>query len=508
MQPIYIQEYRVIGARVLNEAEIGAAVYPYLGPGRTDRDVDAARAALEKAYHDKGYQTVGVMIPRQQIRHGVVFLQVVERKVGRLRVRGSRYFALDRIKQQAPSLTEGTVPNFNEITKDIVALNQWPDRRVTPELRPGVAPDTVDIDLNVKDTLPLHGNVELNNRYNANTTPLRLNGAVNYGNLWQLGHAAGFSFQIAPQNIEDARIFSGYYLVRFPGVNGFTVMIMGTKQDSNVSTLGGVASAGRGNILGARAMFALPDRPGFFQSASLGLDYKKFDEDVTIADTTISTPITYYPLSASYSATWVGKNDKGIGSTTELNGSVNFLIRGTGSNLVQFDAKRFRAGGNYIYLRGDLSHTRDLPRGFQVFAKVQGQIADQPLINSEQYGGGGLSTVRGYLESDVLGDNAVIGTVELRSPSLLKYITKAAAKPEDKENEWRVYAFCDGGILTLNNPLPEQTSRFNLASVGVGSRMRIRDHFGGSIDAGIPFFSQNVTNVRETRVTFRLSADF
>ena len=92
-------------------------------------------------------------IPPQSARGGVVVLHVVENTVGRLRVKGSRYFSLGQIKKGAPSLAEGKVVDFNEVTKDIVALNQLPDRRVTPELRPGVEPGTVDIDLNVKLSL-------------------------------------------------------------------------------------------------------------------------------------------------------------------------------------------------------------------------------------------------------------------------------------------------------------------------------------------------------------------
>jgi hemolysin activation/secretion protein len=157
------------------------AVYPYLGPGRTTEDVEQARASLEKAYQDKGFQTVSVQIPPQQVRNGVVILQVIEGKVGRLRIHGSRYFSLEQIRKQAPSMAEGTVPNFNEVTRDIVALNQLPDRRITPSLRAGVEPGTVDIDLNVKDTLPLHGSLELNDRNSPNTTSLRLNGSIRAG---------------------------------------------------------------------------------------------------------------------------------------------------------------------------------------------------------------------------------------------------------------------------------------------------------------------------------------
>jgi hypothetical protein len=38
--------------------------------------------------------------------------------------------------------------------------------------------------LNVDDTLPLHGGVELNNRYSPNTTPLRLTASAQYNDLW------------------------------------------------------------------------------------------------------------------------------------------------------------------------------------------------------------------------------------------------------------------------------------------------------------------------------------
>ncbi|MEZ0273276.1 MAG: POTRA domain-containing protein, partial [Roseimicrobium sp.] len=170
---LYIREYRVQGSKKLGAAEIGSAVYPFLGPGRTVEDVEAARTALEKAYHDKGFQSVSVEVPQQSAARGIVMLRVVENKVGRLRVHGARFFLPSDIKRLAPSLAEGTVPDFNEVPKDLVKM-QSSDRQITPALRPGVEPGTVDVDLTVKDTLPLHGSIELNNRYSPDTVPLRL----------------------------------------------------------------------------------------------------------------------------------------------------------------------------------------------------------------------------------------------------------------------------------------------------------------------------------------------
>src|SRR5215831_19580438 len=61
-QVLYIKEFRVRGAHHLARNVVEETVYPFLGPGRTTNDIEQARAALEKAYQDKGYQTVSVQI--------------------------------------------------------------------------------------------------------------------------------------------------------------------------------------------------------------------------------------------------------------------------------------------------------------------------------------------------------------------------------------------------------------------------------------------------------------
>jgi hemolysin activation/secretion protein len=493
-----IAEYRVEGAHKLPSIEVEEAVYPFLGPYRTTEDVEQARAALEAAYREKGFQAVSVQIPPQKVEGGVVTLQVLEGQVGRLRIKGSRYFSHRQIKKEAPSLAEGQVIEFKEVSDDILALNQLPDRRITPSLRAGQEPGKIDVDLTVEDKLPLHGSLELNNRYSPNTSSLRANGSISYNNLWQMGHTLGASFQVSPEDFSEVKVFSGYYLAPIPGIPWLSLMAQGTKQDSNVSTLGGSAVAGKGEIFGPRAIITLPMDKNFYHSITLGIDYKHFDQQLTIGDTLTTSPITYYPLSADYSATWFRPT-----GSTELNVGVNFHVRGVGSNTDDFDAKRFKAQGSYIYLRGDLAHTQDLPAGLQLWGKVQGQAASQPLLDSEQFSGGGLGTVRGYLESEALGDNALFGSVELRSPSLFTYM----GLPE-KENEWRFYTFCEGGLLTLNEPLKEQQDRFNLASYGVGSRIRFQDHYNGSVDLGVPMITASETSNRDMLVTFRLWANF
>jgi len=501
---MFIRQYRVRGSKTLSAAEVQTAVYPYLGPGRLPTDVDAARAALEKAYHEKGYKAVSVIIPEQRIRQGIVTLQVEENPVGRLRVRGAQFTSPSAITSQAHSMQEGKPVDFTRLTDEIMAMNQIPGRTVTPSLKPGVQPGTVDVELEVKDELPAHGSLELNNRYSADTTELRLNGSLSYDNLWQRGHSAGMSFQIAPEDPDDAKVFTGYYMARLQDLPMWSIMMQGTKQDSDVATLGGANSLGRGEIIGLRAIRTLPAGTNLYHSISAGFDYKHYDDETKIGSVSLPTPITYYPFSALYTASIQGKAaTKDKVDRTDINAGVTWAFRGFGDSAYDYATKRYQATGGFIYFRGDIAKTRDLTNGFQWFAKLQGQASNEPLINSEQFSAGGLGTVRGYLESEVVGDNALFGTFEFRSPSLL---------PDDwshgEEDDLRVYAFLDGGVTSIHEALPAQDSGEQLGSVGIGTRGRLFEHFNGSLDAAYPIFDRPAGREQDVMYTFRLWGDF
>lgn len=505
-----IDDFAIQGADKLPQIDIEEAIYPFLGPNKSAEDVEKARAALEKAYHDKGLQTVSVAVPPQNVGRKVVVLKVTELKVGRLRVKNSRYFDLDKIKDKAPSLKEGSVPNFNDVTKDIVALNQWPDRRVTPALRAGVAPGTVDVDLNVEDKPPIHASLEVNNRKSPNTTEARLIGTVHYDNVWQLGHSASFTYQVAPQRRDDAEVFSASYLARLPEIDWLNLLVYGVKSSSSVASVGGTNIVGPGQIVGGRAVMTLPGRDNFFQTLSAGVDYKHFDQTVALGTDAFSSPVTYYPAVATYGATF--QNDK---FTTQFNAAITYNLRPFSSDAAEFDAKRYYASPSFTHFNVDVAHTHELPEGFQIWGKLQAQVADGPLVSSEQISAGGLDTVRGYLESEVLGDDGVIGNIEIRSPDIGSILQKQM-KDETGQgtprfttfNEWRLFAFADAGHVSIQKPLVDQISQFNVWSYGLGSRFKVFNSISGLFVVSMPMTSQTYTRAGDPRFNFRLWGEF
>jgi hemolysin activation/secretion protein len=495
-----ILEYVVDGNTVLPVPDIEEAVYPFLGESRTADDVDGARKALEAVYQTRGYQTVQVSIPQQGIDSGIVHLQVVENPVGRLRVVDSKYHLPSEIKDTAPAIAEGKVLNMKDVQKDIVALNQEPGLKVTPQLKAGKIPGTVDVDLQVEDTLPLHASVEVNNQYNQSTQPLRVVGSASYDNLWGIGHSISASYQIAPQKPSDAKVFSGTYVAPIPDTR-LSLLAYGVTSNSDVAALAGTDVIGRGNIVGLRGILSLTGTDHFFQSATFGIDRKDLTQNVVTGNIPSNAPVLYYPITLAYHASLIDGDPKAGGTETDFDASANFALPGVGSDSTKLDPQRFNALKQYLYFKAGVTRTQPLPWGMILFGKLDGQITGESLLSSEQFSAGGENSVRGYVEAERIGDYGARTTVELRSPSFGSWVSP-------KINEWRVLGFFDGAGLFLRNPLQGEHSSFSLAGIGVGTRLVADDDFNAALDLAFPLIDGAVSKPDSLRVHFRVSSGF
>ncbi|MFC4313798.1 ShlB/FhaC/HecB family hemolysin secretion/activation protein [Steroidobacter flavus] len=489
-----IWEYYVSGNTVLEPEAIAQACAPFLGAGRTADDVDRARAALEAAYRERGYKTVGVSIPQQTVKDGVVRLQVVESRVGQLNVVGSKYHSLERIKDQVPSLAEGEVPNFSAVERDIVAVNQQADRRVTPALKAGATPGTVDVDLVVDDDLPLHGSLELNNRQSQDTSELRAVASLQYDNLWQRGHSLSLSSQVAPEQMDDAKVFYGSYLARF-SESSFSLMLNALRTDSDVSTVGGTDVIGNGTVIGLRGIWAFPASERFYSSVSFGVEYKRFKNRVSLDDDSFTTPVEYYPFSFGYTGVL-----RSGAATTQFDLGTRFAFSGWGSDNEVFGLNRAFARGQQFSMRASVDHRQPLFAGIEGRLALGGQITDQPLISNEQFSAGGFDSVRGYLEAEALGDSGWNATLELRSPSLIG--------PNDFIDDLRVYTFVDAAHLRLRDALPEQEDAYSLGSSGLGVDLRLWRQFNGSFIWARALRDGPASESGDSRWLFRTWASF
>lgn len=493
-----IQAFKVRGNTLLSQDVVERAIYPHMGPGRSEADVEAARAALQKAFEDAGYVAVSVFIPEQSVDGGVLTLEVQPQAIGQVEIVGDAKHA-DLVRSQAPSLTPGSTPNLPAFQRDVVAMNAKSTRRVTPELKAGVAPGTLDVVLTVEESSPFHASAELNNFSSAATSDLRVSGTVRYDDMWGRGDSLSLSAQTAPRRIDDALVFSGNYLMRLGA--GTQLMVYGVHSDSDIAVVGGTSVIGKGDMAGVRLIRALGSAEGFYHSLTVGFDWKDFKEDVLLGADRASAPIEYWPVTASWRGDWSGG-----ARTADLTLTATMGFRGLGDGWERFDAKRYLARPSFLTTKVEGNVTQGIASDFQLSGHLTGQWAGAPLISNEQFSLGGMQSVRGYYESEALGDWGFAVQTEARTPNFAGLL--GGGEDAFMLNELRLHAFADGGIAGIHDRLPGQDQRFELVSVGVGGKVRILKYLNGALDVGTPLIDASESRSGDIFARFRIWGEF
>lgn len=494
-----VMEFEVSGNSVLDAAQIQTTLTPFTGYDKGVADVEAARAALEKAYRDGGYSTVVVEVPAQDVRSGIVQLSVVEGKVDQVRVRGARYVLPSEVKSALPGLSEGAVPNVPQLQRQLSDANSRTTRTITPEFRAGQAPGTVDVDLVVEDKRPWGGSLELNDQYNRSTERWRVNASVHYDNLWQRGHSANLFYQTTPEDPDQIQVVSGSYYAPL-GYGRTSILAYAVNSNTDVATIGGLAVLGKGFTGGARVIRTLGGSPkGMVQSLLFGVDYKDYEDTIGVRDPATGdllsfvTPVTYLPFTAQYRL--LGGDRK---SNFEFSLGATFAFDGLVGDQDQFGGhpddpllpgdqstpgKRAEAEASFIVVSGSASYARQLPRGFAAKGVFDWQVAPAPLISNEQFVLGGVSSIRGYREAEVLGDSGFRLSLELGHKLSMAWAGKAV----DDMVDWRVSAFAEGGGAFLKRALPDEKKEIWLASVGMSTTFEIARAAYGQFDFAYQF---------------------
>jgi hemolysin activation/secretion protein len=523
----------VTGVTQLSAAEVERIIYRFTGPDRSGQDVEAARLALQAAYTTKGFESVVVEIPGQStdlFNQGIVEIRVSEVPLGKVQVVESRFHSDRVVRTQLSSLVEGQPLDFKALQTELNAANRFPDREVTPRFKPGAVPGTLDIDLAVKDKFPLHSSFELNNDNNPSTTRLRLSGSVRYTDLWRAGHSLSASFVIAPDRKSDSSVISGSYTAPLIG-SPWTLLLYGYKSNSNIAALGGTNVLGNGYQIGARAIYRLPAKDSV-QSISIGPDFKDFEQDILVGGiNAASTPVRYVPLVAEYTlaggddasafakSVGVTSFDANIGVTLGLR-AVKRLIscvdRTSGLDVPiarcttdpigfvfvdQFRNREIDSVENFVHFNAGFNYAIATKSDFVMAMRWSAQLADSHLVTNEQFAIGGSSTVRGYFQSEAVGDDGFVTSFELQAPSLAPVLGKSV-------DELRVFGFVDSGYTRTRRALPGQLSEFRLLSVGGGARFGIFDRLSGEVVVGVPLRAGTVSKKGEPRTVFVVRGEF
>ena len=181
---VLIKSIDVQDVTLLPKKKVDDIIDQYKGKELTVRQMQKICDLITDEYREAGYATSRAYLPAQSIKEDKLTIKVVEGTLGKVEIRGNKYFSTEDLKKKL-GLKEGSNFDYAKLQESLVYINEHPDRYSKAVLVPGETPGSTDIILDVEDRLPIHINGEFDtygsryigaNRYNVNVADNNLFG--------------------------------------------------------------------------------------------------------------------------------------------------------------------------------------------------------------------------------------------------------------------------------------------------------------------------------------------
>lgn len=454
-----------------------------IGDSMTLGDLSQMVRDAVMAYRRSDLPVVDVLVPEQEVTSGVLQLVIIEGRLGDVLVEGAGKFESRALASQIRT-ERGDVIRESDLSEDLAWINKHPSRQVDLIFSPGSGYGETDIILRSETYREIQAYIAYEN---SGTSTLGESRAL-FGTSWTgplfFGLDSILSYQFTTNfDNSDSDLFghSGVFAQYLPWRHQVTLLGAYVDSSASITPAGGGAPLETGGVNkqgSGRYGIPLPNIGRLTHELELGMDFKSSNSalafgNVQVFDTT--TEIVQYSLGYNIIApgqTGLWRMDLEVvsspGDATSRNRDALFA------------SQRAGASANYTYGRVLIERDQRLPRDWSLYAKIQGQASNRNLLASETLGAGGFDTVRGFEQRVVRGDSGVVGTIELRTPTI--YPSTLAGFNEINDGAIGVL-FYDAGSLSSKDPLPGEQTR-NVGSVGVGFRYQKDDWFTLRVDYG------------------------
>jgi hemolysin activation/secretion protein len=458
-----VRQYAIEGENPLSSEETQAILAPHLGRHTSLASIEAAANALEAVMRDRGYSFHRVIVPAQRPEGGVIKLQILQFRVAEVTVAGNQHFSNENVLRSVPALEAGKAPDLRELSRQLGLANEHPAKRLTVNIKESRTPNALDAEVRVLDVPSQQffaaltgGTRDVDNTINQNTGYTRLTLGYQNSNLFDRDHALTATYTTSPDHIEDVQQLGLFYWLPLYGYNT-ALRAFYTRSDVDTGTVGiggqSFAVSGRGDFYGLSATYALPKWGSVMHHLTAGIEDRYFKNTVGVVGAPIQSPaVSSRPFGLRYTARFE-QLEYGVGGFFEYVVNVG---GGRAGNNADYNAARVGANSSWDAFRYGIDANYTLGGGWSVVGRVRGQEANEALIPGEQFGLGGVLSVRGLRDRETAGDKGATLNVELFAPAWWEGI--------------QPFAFYDAGWRKYVTPVPGIPSSDSASSIGVGAR--------------------------------------
>ena len=407
---ILVSAIKFTGNERFSAAQLLPVVEDYLQKSLSLNELEDAAAAVERYYRAQGW-LARVIVPPQDVDHGVVTLKVLEGVYGRTR------FSADSDKGVTPedarliiaSLQARQVPgdkfSLANVERGLLLANDLPGLGVTGQQVKGVGEAQTDVLLQAVRKPMLSGEVGLDNEGSRGTGATRgvLRVGVGVANPFHLGEQFDMQAQVT-QDLRYLRLAGSMPI----GSDGLRLSANVAGMHYRVGSAEFAALQPRGDSRSAGLDLLYPVVRSLARNLYLGMGAEeKRPYNTTTAAVVSDYRIDDLSLRVDGNAynSWLG-GGTGSGNLTQVFGRVS---PDAGSAATANPTQ-----GPFRVLRYRATQSQNLNAAWSVTANFSGQAASTTLDSAEKFYLGGASGVRAYPTSEAGGSNGQMLNLDLR----------------------------------------------------------------------------------------------
>ena len=413
VQSIIVRRFRFVGNTAFSSKTLAKLLGNFANKPITFDDLFKARTLITKFYFDHGYTTSGAFLrANQSIRAGIVTIQVVEGRLERINVTGTKRLDPNYIRSRL-RLATPKVLNQNRLLEALQLLQLNPlIKNISAQLAAGSSPDNSVLEVQVTEAKTFSTNLTLDNNRPPSVGTFERGVQVNQANLLGLGDelSAGYSNTDGSNNVDAS------YTLPLNSRNGtLNFAYNGTWSHVIEPPFNKLRIHANYRFFDITLRQPLVETPA--QELALGLTASRHESDSSLlgshalgrevsagADQQGRTRVS----ALRFFQDWTSRNSRevlALRSQFSLGtGALNATIHRTAP-----DGRFFAWQGQGQWVRSLAPDTLFLVRGLI-------QVASRPLVPLEQVELGGQDSVRGYRQGQIFADSGASASAEFRVP--------------------------------------------------------------------------------------------
>lgn len=448
-----VNALRINGAQAYTADELVALAG--LNPGRevTLADLYGMAQKIADHYHRQGYFLAQAILPPQEIQDGVVAIDVMEGRYGKVDLKNATNLTPSIAGSMMDGVAVGDAVTIAPLERSLLLLTDLPGIEVKSTLTPGASVGASDLIVEVTPGKQVTGSIDADNAGNRYTGRNRIGGTFNLNNAAGLGDVLTLRALTSGSGLNYGRL--AYQAQAGKAKVGAAYATMRYELGDTFANL---QAHGTADIASVYASYPLIRSRQANLYAQLGFDAKSFQDREDVAGTLKEKEAKVWL--ASLNGDW--RDDLGGGgfnrySLTLTDGDLD--LQSTAEQAT--DATTARSNGHYNKLALNFLRVQAVTDKLSLYTTFNGQLASKNLDSSEKMELGGSGAVRAYPEGEAYGDQGYVLNLEAHY-ALPRLTDKLPGRME-------AIGFVDTGTVTLNHsPWSSTDNRRTLSGVGLG----------------------------------------